>query len=46
MTTTRALDVVIVEDEPHLAELHREYIEQISICAWWALPRRLSRRVT
>ena len=28
MTTTRALDVVIVEDEPHLAELHREYIEQ------------------
>ena len=28
MTTTRPLDVVIVEDEPHLAELHREYIEQ------------------
>ena len=28
MATTRALDVVIVEDEPHLAELHREYIEQ------------------
>lgn len=28
MTTTRALNVVIVEDEPHLAELHREYIEQ------------------
>jgi two-component system response regulator CitB len=26
--TTRPLDVVIVEDEPHLAELHREYIEQ------------------
>lgn len=25
---TRALDIVIVEDEPHLAELHREYIEQ------------------
>ena len=25
---TQALDVVIVEDEPHLAELHREYIEQ------------------
>lgn len=25
---TRPLDVVIVEDEPHLAELHREYIEQ------------------
>ena len=25
---THALDVVIVEDEPHLAELHREYIEQ------------------
>lgn len=28
MTTTRPIDVVIVEDEPHLAELHREYIEQ------------------
>ena len=28
MSTTRPLDVVIVEDEPHLAELHREYIEQ------------------
>lgn len=28
MTNTRPLDVVIVEDEPHLAELHREYIEQ------------------
>lgn len=28
MTNSRALDVVIVEDEPHLAELHREYIEQ------------------
>lgn len=28
MTTTRAIDVVIVEDEPHLAGLHREYIEQ------------------
>ncbi|OON38092.1 response regulator [Izhakiella australiensis] len=28
MTNTQALDVVIVEDEPHLAELHREFIEQ------------------
>ncbi|MBJ3813899.1 response regulator [Shimwellia pseudoproteus] len=28
MTNARALEVVIVEDEPHLAELHREYIEQ------------------
>ncbi|WP_330983860.1 MULTISPECIES: response regulator [Enterobacterales] len=28
MTHSQPLDVVIVEDEPHLAELHREYIEQ------------------
>lgn len=28
MTHSRPLDVVIVEDEPHLAGLHREYIEQ------------------
>ncbi|MRS15567.1 response regulator [Enterobacteriaceae bacterium RIT691] len=28
MTYPKALDVVIVEDEPHLAELHREFIEQ------------------
>ncbi len=28
MTRTPALEVVIVEDEPHLAELHREFIEQ------------------
>jgi two-component system response regulator CitB len=28
MTDTGALKVVIVEDEPHLAELHREFIEQ------------------
>lgn len=28
MTDIRPLEVVIVEDEPHLAQLHREYIEQ------------------
>lgn len=28
MTHCQPLDVVIVEDEPHLARLHREYIEQ------------------
>jgi len=28
MTHSQPLDVVIVEDEPHLAGLHREYIEQ------------------
>lgn len=28
MTQNQPLDVVIVEDEPHLAGLHREYIEQ------------------
>lgn len=28
MNNAKALSVVIVEDEPHLAELHREYIEQ------------------
>ncbi|KGT91905.1 two-component response regulator DpiA [Erwinia typographi] len=28
MTNTRPLDVVIVEDEPYLADLHREFIEQ------------------
>ncbi|WP_338560002.1 response regulator [Erwinia sp. E_sp_B04_7] len=28
MNNARALDVVIVEDEPHLAGLHRDYIEQ------------------
>ena len=28
MTDCRPLNVVIVEDEPHLAELHREFIEQ------------------
>ena len=28
MSNCKALDVVIVEDEPHLAELHREFIEQ------------------
>lgn len=28
MTDSRALNVVIVEDERHLAELHREFIEQ------------------
>ncbi|XXN64033.1 response regulator [Enterobacter ludwigii] len=28
MNNAKPLDVVIVEDEPHLADLHREYIEQ------------------
>jgi two-component system response regulator CitB len=28
MNNTKALDVLIVEDEPHLADLHRDYIEQ------------------
>lgn len=28
MTDIRPLEVVIVEDEPHLAQLHREFIEQ------------------
>lgn len=28
MTNARPLDVVIVEDEPYLADLHREFIEQ------------------
>lgn len=28
MNSTKALNVVIVEDEPHLADLHREFIEQ------------------
>jgi len=28
MTANRPLEVVIIEDEPHLAELHREFIEQ------------------
>ncbi|RWR00587.1 two-component response regulator DpiA [[Pantoea] beijingensis] len=28
MNNSKALDVIIVEDEPHLADLHREFIEQ------------------
>ena len=46
MTTTRAIDVVIVEDEPHLAELHREYIEQNFHLRVVALPLRWKRRVS
>jgi response regulator of citrate/malate metabolism len=43
MTTTRPIDVVIVEDEPHLAELHREYIEQNFHLRLSASPLRWSR---
>jgi hypothetical protein len=39
------IDVLIVEDENELAQLHAELIANIRVCGWWALPRRwLTRR--
>jgi two-component system response regulator CitB len=39
------IDVLIVEDENELAQLHAELISKHPDCGWWGLPRRwLTRR--